>query len=85
MDSQRPKRNAKKPTRFRESTPLVPLEAEVAQKVAKRKQQNAPLKPVAVETVPEPTLLQSELPHYNPPLEYTKRGGHSLVEGITQL
>ena len=85
MDSQRPKRNSKLPKRFLDSAPSVPSDNQVAQKMAKRKQQNAPLKPIAVETVPNPTLLQSELPHYIPPLEYTKRGGHSLVQGLTQL
>ena len=85
MDSQRPKRNAKKPTRFRESTPSVPLQSEVAQKVVKRQEQKTPLRPIAVEILPKPTLLESELPDYHPPLEYTKRGGHSLVSGLTQL
>ena len=85
MGSQRPKRNAKKPSRFLDSAPSVPSDTQVAQKVAKRKQQNTPLKPIAVETVPQPALLESKLPDYHPPLEYTKRGGHSLVEGMTQL
>ena len=85
MNSQRPKRNAKKPTRFRETTPSVPSASQVAQKVIKRTEQHAPLRPIAVEPVPQPTLLESKLPDYHPPLEYTKKGGHSLVEGMTQL
>ena len=85
IDSQRPKRATKLPKRFLDSAPSVPSDSQIAQKVAKRKQQNAPLKPVAVETVPNPTLLQSELPHYTPPLIYTKRGRHSLVQGLIQL
>ena len=85
MNSQRPKRNTKIPTRFRESTPPIPSESEVARKVIKRKAQHTPLRPIAVEIVPDPTLLKSKLPNYQPLLEYTKRGGHSLVQGMTQL
>ena len=85
MDSQRPRRAAGKPKRYLDSALSVPSDSQVKQKVANRKQQNTPLKPIAVEIVPKPTLLQSKLPDYHPPLEYIKRGGHSLVQGMTQL
>ena len=85
MDSQRPKRTTRKPKRYENSTPSVPSESEVAQKVIKRKEQNAPLRPIAAESVPQPDLLECKLPHYHPPLEYTKGGGNSLVQGMTQL
>ena len=85
MDSQRSKRNAKKLTRFQESTPSVPSDSEVAQKVVKRQEQKAPLRLIAVEILPEPTFLEFKLPDYQPPLEYTKKGGHSLISGLTQL
>ena len=85
MVSQRPKRNSTLPRRYLDSAPSVPSASQVKQKVAKRNRQNAPLRPIAVESVPKPTLLQTELPHYNPPLDYTKKGGHPLIQGLTQL
>ena len=85
MDSQRPRRNVKKPKRFLDSAPLIPSETQLKQKTAKRNEQNAPLQPIATEIIPEPTLLDVNLPHYHPPLEYTKRGGHSLAPSMTQL
>ena len=85
MDSQRPSRNAKKPSRYRDSTPSILSDSEVTQKVVKQKRQNAPLRPIAAETVPEPALPDSKLPPYRPPLEYTKKGGHSVALGLTQL
>ena len=85
MDSQRPRRNANKPSRYRDSTPSIPSDSEVTRKVVEQKRQNAPLRPIAVELMPQPTLLESKLPDYHPPLKYTKKGGHSLVEGMLQL
>ena len=68
-----------------ETTPSVPSSSQVAQKFIKRKEQYTPLQPIAVEPVQQPVLLESKLPDYYPPLKYTKRGGHSLIEGMLQL
>jgi len=92
MDTQRPKRQTKKPSQYSQSPSLFPLESQLSEVPEVRRPPKRPLQAIPAEPIPEDlaeSLLpfkQREIPPYTPPLEYIEyKAGSGVSEAIDKL
>jgi hypothetical protein len=92
MDTQRPKRQTKKPSRYSQSPSLVPLESQLSEVLEVRRPLKRPLQAIPAEPIPEDlaeSLLpfkQREIPPYTPPLGYIEyKAGSGVSEATDEL
>jgi hypothetical protein len=91
MDSQRPKRRTKKPSRYSQSPPSIPLKSQKPVIPEASRPQKRPLQAIPVEPIPE--YLAESLPSkqrlilsYIPPLGYIEyKAGSSVSEALDEL
>jgi hypothetical protein len=91
MDSQRPKRQIKKPTRYSQSPSLAPLEANLLEVPEVRRPKKRPLQAIPAKPIPR-DLSESlpskhyEIPPYTPPLGYVQyKPGEAVTESSDEL
>jgi hypothetical protein len=95
MDSQRPKRLTKKPTRYSQSPTLIVLDSQKPDIPEVRRSKKRPLQAIPVEPIPIdisdalPSALpstQREIPPYTPPLGYILyKAGEPVVKPSDEL
>jgi hypothetical protein len=91
MDSQRPKRLTKKPTRYSQSPTLIALDPQNPDIPEVRRSKKRPLQAIPVEPVPIDISdalpsTQREIPPYTPPLGYIPyKAGEPVVEASDEL
>jgi hypothetical protein len=69
MDSTRPKRAIKKPKRYLDSSSNIAPTVKDVVKKANRAAAKFALKPVAAKPLPNPQILNKNLPFYTPPYQ----------------
>jgi hypothetical protein len=91
MDSQRPRRLTKKPTRYSQSLSLAPLESNLPDIPEVRRPKKRPLQAMPAEPIPEDLAdtfpsRQREIPPYTPPLGYIQyKSGEAVTEASEEL
>ena len=91
MDSQRPKRQTKKPSRYSQSPLPIPLESNSSEIPELRRPKKRPLQAVPAEPIPEDLAeslpsKQREIPPYTPPLGYIEyKAGGAACEASDEL
>ena len=91
MDSQRPRRLTKKPTRYSQLPSLAPTESNLPDIPEVRRPKKDQCKPYLAKPIPEDladTLpsRQREIPPYTPPLGYTQyKSGEAVTEALDEL
>jgi hypothetical protein len=80
MDSQRPKRHIRKPSRYSQSPPSIPLGSQKPAIPEVRRPKKRPLQAIQVEPTPEDLAeslpsRQRSIPLYTPPLSYIEYMG----------
>jgi hypothetical protein len=91
MDSQRPKRHIKKPSRYSQSPPSIPLGSQKPAIPEVRRPQKRPLQAIQVEPTPEDLIeslpsRQRSIPLYTPPLGYIEyKAGLGVCEALDEL
>jgi hypothetical protein len=91
MDSQRPKRRTKKPSRYSQSPPSIPLKSQKPVIPEASRPQKRPLQAIPVEPIPEYLAeslpsKQRSIPSYIPPLGYIEyKAGSSVSEALDEL
>jgi hypothetical protein len=85
MTFQRSLKVINKPKRFRESPGPVALGDEVLTPAVKRPRKSEPCKPIAVEPLPQPTILENPLADYHPPLKLINRKGRGTGRAFNEL
>jgi hypothetical protein len=77
MDSSRPKRSTKKPKGYSQSSQRALQPAQLKRQKACRQAFSQALKPVAVEPILDPTILDTPQPTYFPPRQLQYKSGCS--------
>jgi hypothetical protein len=88
MASQRPKRQIKKPSRYSQSPPPIPLDSQLSDIPEVHRPKKRPLQVILVEPIPKDLAasLQRSIPSYTPPLGYIKyRAGLGVCEALDEL
>ena len=91
MDSQRPRRQIKKPTRYSQSPSLVALDSQLPDIPEVRRSKKRSLQAIIAEPIPIDISealpsTQREIPPYTPPLGYIPyRAGEPVVEASDEL
>jgi hypothetical protein len=85
MDSFRPKRATRKPKRYSKSPERTLKPIQLAHKKANRQTLSEALKPIAVEPIPNPTILDSPLPTYVPLIELPFILGRGISRDVIEL
>jgi hypothetical protein len=88
MASQRPKRQIKKPSRYSQSPPPIPLDSQLSDIPEVHRPKKRPLQAIPVKPIPEDLAasLQRLIPSYTPPLGYIKyRAGLGVCEALDEL
>jgi hypothetical protein len=85
MDSTRPKRAIRKPTRYLDSRSQIAPTVEAVAKKANRAAAKSALKPVAAEPLPDPQVLEEYLPPYTPPYQLQYIIGESVSRANSEL
>jgi hypothetical protein len=91
MDSQRPRRLTKKPTRYSQLSSLAPPESNLpdipeVRRPKKRPVQAIPAKPIPEDLADTLPSRQREIPSYTPPLGYTQyKSGEAVTEASDEL
>jgi hypothetical protein len=91
MDSERPKRHIKKPSRYSQSPSPIPLNPRKPAIPEVRRPQKRPLQAILVEPIPAdlvafPPSKQRSIPLYTPPLGYIEyKAGGSVCEALDEL
>jgi hypothetical protein len=88
MASQRPKRQIKKPSRYSQSPPPIPLDSQLSDIPEVHRPKKRPLQAILVEPIPEDLAasLQRSIPSYTPPLGYIEyRAGLGVCEALDEL
>ena len=91
MDSQRPKRHIRKPSRYSQSPPSVPLGSQKPAIPEVHRPQKRPLQAIQVKQTPEDLAeslpsRQHSIPLYTPPLGYIEyKAGLGVCEALNEL
>ena len=85
MDSFRPKRAIRKPKRYSKSPERTLKLIQLTRKKANRQTLSKALKLIVVEPIPNPTILDSPLPTYVPPIELPSILGRGISRDTTEL
>src|SRR2546421_12342691 len=91
MDSQRPKRHIKKPSRYSQSPSPVPLKSRKPAIPEVRRSSKRPLQTIQVESTPADLAeflpsRQRSIPLYTPPLSYIEyKAGLGVYEALDEL
>src|SRR2546423_8591688 len=88
MASQRPKRQIKKPSRYSQSPPPIPLDSQLSDIPEVHQPQKRPLQAILVEPIPKDLAasLQHSIPSYTPLFEYIEyRAGLGIYEVLDEF